>query len=427
MIAASQGAASKFDILIVGAGMVGLTLAAALAKTSLTVGLIEARDLSVGPGADGRSSALALGTIRLLDQLGAWSMMQALGVSPIYQIQVSDGQFSGISRLSREDIQVEALGYIVENTVTQTALRHLIHQADNIQLMYPATVQAIQQQTEEVQVLIDYQGELRSITAQLVVGADGSRSLIRHLADISCSDWPYRQACVVTTVTTEQPHHHVAYERFQPSGPFAILPMVGLDPSESSCRSCVVWTIRSQDRDQIMSLKDEPFIQTMMPAFGEHLGQITSVSSRACYQPRRLHSHCYYASRVALVGDAAHSTHPVGGQGVNMGMRDVALLATLLSQAHYTYEDVGSPDLLKIYNRARRLENGGVLLGTDLANRLFSNQVFPLQWSRRLGLIGLNWIPPVKKLIMRQAMGIAPYQPQLKQDAMLQPVLTRSH
>ncbi len=402
----------EYDVLIVGAGMVGSTLAAALSHTPLRVGLIEARDLTIGPGPDGRASALALGTMTMLQQIGAWEMMALLGVSPIHRIQVSDGGFQGMAQLRSTDINVDALGYIVENRVTQAGLYRQIQTSDRVQVICPAVVDRIEAHSDAIYARIQpSQDDLDPVIlkASLLVGADGSRSRIRELAGVTCSNRPYRQICVVTTVITEQPHQQVAYERFQPSGPFAILPMTDPEHQGQSHRSCVVWTLREQDREWIMGLEDPEFIAAMMPSFGSQLGAIRSVSPRACYQPRCLHSHQYVSNRVALVGDAAHSTHPVGGQGVNMGMRDVALLASLLSEA----PDPGSLSLLTHYNQARRLENAGVLFGTDTANRLFSNEWLPLQWSRRLGLVGLGWVPPVKYWIMRQAMGIAFYQPRL--------------
>lgn len=403
----------EFDVVIVGAGMVGSTLAAALAQTSVRVGLIEARDLSQGMGPDGRASALALGTVRMLDQIGAWPTIHSLGVSPIHQIQVCDGDRLGLCHLNREAIQEPALGYIVENRVTQQGVAEVIGAAPNIQVISPARVHGFVSQGDHVQVDLVTPAGIRSLQGQLLVAADGGRSPLRSLAGIPVWGWGYGQACVVTTVITERSHQQVAYERFHPSGPFAILPMTDPLHPESPRRSCVVWTIRSEDREQLMGLSDPEFIAALSTSFGSQLGPIQSVSPRACYTPRRQHSCSYIGSRLALVGDAAHSTHPVGGQGVNLGMRDVAVLASLVIQAHGQAQDLGGRELLRRYQRLRRWENEGVLLGTDLANRAFSNRILPLRWLRRLGLQGLDRMLWPKQVLMRQAMGIAPYQPQL--------------
>jgi 2-octaprenyl-6-methoxyphenol hydroxylase len=406
--------AFEFDVLIVGAGMVGSALAAALRHTSLKVGLIDARETATRLGADGRSSALALGTVQLLDQIGAWDVMKNLGVSPIHQIQVSDGEFPQVARLGRQEIRAEALGYVVENQVTQTGLLQILADSNAIAWICPAQVESIHPHTDHIQVQVR-QGEIHtSLKARLLVGADGVHSRVRQLAQMPVSSWGYGQVCMVVTVTTENPHHQTAYERFQPSGPFAILPMTDPATSSASHLSCVVWTIRQEDREPLLSLPDADFIQAIAPSFGPQLGQILTVSPRACYTPMRLNCHTYTAARLALVGDAAHCTHPVGGQGVNLGMRDVVALANVLIQADLDKQDPGCAEGLRRYQRWRQLDNRGVLLATDLANRLFSNTWLPCQWSRRLGLIGLDRILPIKQFLMRQAMGIAPYHPRLQ-------------
>ncbi|NJK64384.1 MAG: UbiH/UbiF/VisC/COQ6 family ubiquinone biosynthesis hydroxylase [Synechococcaceae cyanobacterium SM2_3_1] len=403
---------SSFDLVIVGAGLVGSTLAATLAGTSLRIALIEAHDIDRGPGPDGRASALALGTTHLLQQIGAWKRMQQLGVSPIHQIQVSDGEAPLKTQLCREEIQVEALGYVVENRVTLISLQEILGRAQNVEIISPARVLEMEVDAEGVDIGVDGPTQ-RRLRSQLLIAADGRNSLLRQLQGIPVSAWGYNQICVVSQVETEKGHDQVAYERFQPQGPFAILPMTAGEQGHPSHRACVVWTLPASQQEEVMSLGDQDFCQAIAPAFGPQLGQIKTVSPRSCYRPQRLHACQYVTPRFALVGDAAHATHPVGGQGVNMGMRDVALLASLLYNAQLGSQDLGRQALLHHYQRARRIENLGVLFATDVANHLFSNQFLPLQWGRRLGLWGLNHVSPLKAMIMRQAMGIATYQPQL--------------
>ncbi len=409
----SLDAVASFDLVIVGAGLVGSTLAAALAGTSLRIALIESQDLDRGPGPDGRSSALALGTIQLLQQIGAWERMGQLGVSPIHRIQVSDGEASFKTQLCREEIQVEALGYVVENRVTLIALQEIVRRAQNVEVISPARVLHLEVAAEGVEIAVDSPTQPRKLRGQLLIAADGRNSVLRQLQGIPVSAWGYNQICVVTQVETEKGHDQVAYERFQPQGPFAILPMTAGEQGPPSHRACVVWTLPASVQEEVMNLSDQDFRQAIAPAFGTQLGPIKTVSPRSCYRPQRLHACAYVTPRFALVGDAAHATHPVGGQGVNMGMRDVALLASLLYKAHLGSQDLGGKALLRHYQRARRIENLGVLFATDTANRLFSNPFLPLQWGRRLGLWGLNHVSPLKHMIMRQAMGIASYQPQL--------------
>jgi 2-octaprenyl-6-methoxyphenol hydroxylase len=402
-----------YDVLVVGAGLIGSTLVAALSQTNMRVGWVEAQEQVFG--SDGRSSALALGTTEILKQVQAWSFMERSGVSPIDRIQISDGSSTQTCELHSTDIQVQALGYVVDNQLTQTALRQVIHQAPHIQSICPARVTAIDPQASFVGVRIQHQNQDRILKVQLILAADGSRSLLRDLAGISQTSWEYGQVCIVSTVTTEYPHQQVAYERFQPSGPFAILPMTaGSDSTQASHRSCVVWTARAHDRDRILSLSERDFLAAMAPSFGSQLGALLSATRPQCYVPRRLHSHRYCAPRLVLVGDAAHTTHPLGGQGINMGMRDVAVLANVLSHAYQKGQDLGQADLLRQYEQSRWPENQGILLATDMANRVFSNTCLPLTWGRRFALQSLNYLDPIKHLLMRQAMGIAPYQARLQ-------------
>ena len=423
------------DVVIVGGGMVGLTLAAALGHTGLQVVVVERRPLQLQQsgvferGADGRASALALGTVQMFRGLGLWPAMQAMGVSPIHQIRVSDSDFSHAAHLRRQDIGAEALGYIVPNYVTQSAAIAFLQTCDNISLRFSTQVMDVVGDRDGVDVALapsaatassgtSPSGEARPASlewqrAKVLIAADGARSPLRQQANIPVTRWGYNQACIVTTVETERPHRQTAYERFQPIGPFAILPMHDTDGQSASHRSCVVWTVPENDRERLMSLPDRDFIAELSPWFGSQLGPVLSVTPRACYSPQRSLSSRFVQPRFALVGDAAHSTHPVGGQGVNLGMRDVAVLAQVLVEARANGEDIGSLEVLRRYERWRKGNNWAVLFATDLANRLFSNRIWPLQWLRRLGLIGLRFVPPLKRWLMVQAMGLGGRRAQL--------------
>ena len=342
-------------------------------------------------------------------------MVQA-GVSPIQRIQVSDGEFSRVAMLRREEIGAEALGYIVPNRVTQMGVMGAIDRGERVEWLGATQVVDVHYDADGVRVAIAPSSlaedsnpstqPSRWLRAKLLVAADGARSRLRERAAIPLSRWGYSQACIVTTVTTELSHDQTAFERFQPSGPFAILPMHSLAGAGPSHRSCVVWTIQEGDREHLMGLDDARFIEAISPWFGAQLGRITEVTARACYVPQRLHCRRYVDERFALVGDAAHSTHPVGGQGVNLGMRDVAVLAQVLGEAAAAGEDVGSLAVLRRYERWRWGDNGAVLWVTDVANRMFSNRIWPLQWLRRLGLVALPLVPWLKKWLMVRAMGL---------------------
>jgi 2-octaprenyl-6-methoxyphenol hydroxylase len=402
---------TDFDVLIVGAGMVGLSLAAALGRTSMKIGMIEAHSLEAkATRDDGRASAIALGSAQIFDQIGAWKGMQTLGISPIYQIKVSDEGFDHEATLRREDLQVNALGYIVENRVTEAALIETLTNCSGTYWIRPAVVTDLQTRPDGVEVTVQQMGETHTYTAQLVVGADGRQSPIRQWAHLPLNDWDYDQVLIVCTITTEFDHQQTGYERFHSSGPFAILPMVPDVNQPGQHRCCIVWTARKEEQQVLMGLGDEDFMTALQPRLSADLGKVLSVSPRACYAPRRQHASHYVAPRIALIGDAAHATHPVGGQGLNMGMRDVAALASLLSEAHLQGKDLGDIGVLKSYQDHRRLDNETVLFGTDLANRLFSNTCWPLQGIRRLALVGLNQIPPIRQLLLQYAMGLAPGQ-----------------
>ncbi|MDR9402482.1 MAG: FAD-dependent monooxygenase, partial [Halothece sp. Uz-M2-17] len=314
-----------YDVLIVGGGMVGLSLAAALGQTSLKVGVIEAKTPEEkAQQDDGRAIALALGSVQILDRIGAWKTMQTLGVSPIEQVQISDENFPLVTTLRREEIQAEALGYVVENRVTLQALEGVIARQSTVDKWCPAKIKSIATTGNRVEVHLEEKQSKAPLTAQLIVGADGRQSWVRQWANLPMSTTEYDQVLIVSNITTEFSHRQTGYERFHYSGPFAVLPMLPSSQAPEEPRSCVVWTAKQPERDRLISLNDRAFMAAMQPRLPREMGQILSVSPRHCYVPRRQHVRQYSAQRVTLAGDAAHATHPVGGQGFNLGMRDVA-------------------------------------------------------------------------------------------------------
>jgi 2-octaprenyl-6-methoxyphenol hydroxylase len=407
-----------FDVLIVGAGMVGASLACALgdknnpANRSLKVGIIEARsDLLHGQfGADGRASAIALGSSYIWQDIGVWDAMYRRGVTPMHGIQVSDGDYPYKVKLLREDVDKEALGYIVENRVTQESLWEFMRECSNIESICPAKIKDISwvDAGESTQVQISSDIGDRLLSAKLLVAADGGRSIVRQLAGIPTDERLYAQTCIVITVKHEFPHHNVAYERFQNSGPFAILPLSG-------DRSCIVWTATSAEAPALMALDEAEFMRELSQRFGGHLGKLTletRYTERASYVPRWMHAQTYIQPRLALIGDAAHTTHPVAGQGMNLGIRDVGAIAEILLNAYHKGEDIGSMNVLRRYQTRRRLDNLGVITVTDLTNRLFSNQFFLFKWMRRIGL-AIAAVKPFKQLLMYFMMGLVGRQPHL--------------
>lgn len=407
-----------FDVLIVGAGMVGASLACALgdkncaANRNLKVGIIESNDgfLRGEFTADGRASAIAYGSSQIWQNIGVWGGMQRRGVTPMHMIQVSEGDLPNPVQLRREDVGQEALGYIVENAVTLASLWEFARECRNIELICPAKILDIEILDVKsgcdrncMRVKISSEIGDQYLETKLLVGADGGRSQVRQMAKIGISERLYEQTCIVTTIKSENPHQNFAYERFQSSGPFAILPL-------GSDRSCVVWTATKEETPDLLALDEVTFLQELTKRFGlplmQKLGKISLISrTRANYVPRWMHSKTYVQSRLALIGDAAHTTHPIAGQGMNLGIRDVNALANVLKAAHQNNEDLGAIAVLKRYEAKRKWDNLGVIWLTDISNRLFSSHNLLFKALRRLGLLILQ-ISALKRILMYFMMGL---------------------
>ncbi|PZO44265.1 MAG: ubiquinone biosynthesis protein [Pseudanabaena frigida] len=402
-----------FDVLIVGAGMVGASLACALGDKNCTsdrnlkVGIIEVNGnfLRGEFTADGRASAIAYGSSQIWQNIGVWGGMQRRGVTPMYTIQVSEGDLPYQVQLRCEDMGQAALGYIVENSVTLASLWEFARECQNLELICPAKILDIEYVRDRDVMRVKISSEIgeQYLETKLLVGADGGRSLVRQLANIAIDQHLYEQTCIVTTIQSEKPHQNFAYERFQASGPFAILPL-------GSDRACIVWTATTDETPHLLALEESTFLQELAKRFGqplmERLGNIKVISrERASYVPRWMHSQTYIQSRLALIGDAAHTTHPIAGQGMNLGIRDVNALANVLKAAHQNHEDLGAIAVLKRYEAKRKWDNLGVIWLTDISNRLFSNHNWFFKVLRRFGLLLLQ-ISPLKRVLMYFMMGL---------------------
>jgi len=403
--------------------MVGASLASALgANPQLKVGIIEAKaQLLQGEfSADGRASAVALGSSQIWQKIGVWEGMVDRGVTPMHCIQVSDGDYQHKVCLRREDINQPALGYIVENQVTQAALWEFIRACPNIELICPAKIVDIcHESSEYITVTVDSENcdQVSKLQTRLLVGADGGRSPVRNLAEIATSEKLYAQTCIVVTIKTEFPHNNIAYERFQPSGPFALLPLSYADSNQAQNRFCIVWTAANVEASQLLALADREFMQELSSRLGSELltklGSLTlETKTRGSYNPRWMHTSTYIQPRLALIGDAAHTTHPVAGQGMNLGIRDAGAIAETILTAFSKGEDIGSMAVLRRYQALRRWDNWAVITVTDITNRLFSNQFWLLQVIRRIGL-AIAAILPFKKILMYFMMGLVSKQPNL--------------
>lgn len=397
------------DVAIVGGGMVGMTLACALAGAGVRVAVIdrERAAAQAAPAYDGRASAIAHASAQALKGIGIWPLLEP-HASPIADIRVADGHpMRGVSPLflhyDHRDVGAAPFGYIVENRHIRAALGVFAAGLSGLTLLAPAEVTELSRDSHRAEVRLADGG---TVGAGLVVAADGRFSRVRKQAGIAATDLRYRQTSIVCTVRHERAHHGVAVELFLPGGPFAMLPM-----TEDRCN--VVWTERADLAPAYLALGDDAFLDELRRRFGDWLGAIELTGPRFSYPLGVLHAERYTDLRLALVGDAAHAIHPIAGQGLNLGLRDVAALAELIVDSHRLGLDPAGPQVLERYARWRRFDTMLLTAVTDGLNRLFSNDIGPLRLARDLGLAGVNRLPPLKRFLMRHAMGVVGDLPRL--------------
>ncbi|MCG8436342.1 MAG: 2-octaprenyl-6-methoxyphenyl hydroxylase, partial [Gammaproteobacteria bacterium] len=316
--------ANEFDVLIVGGGMVGASLAAALAPLQIRVGLVEAIPFqaSAQPSYDDRVTVVAEGSRRILSTIGLWEHISAQ-TTPITKIHVSEKKRFGITRLNAEDYDVAALGYVVENRVLGAALGGYIDTRDSIDLICPAKLRSVKTDSVRVDVVITRGESEETLHTKLLVAADGARSLVREQLGIKARIWDYGQTAIVCNVTPEREHANQAYERFTNSGPVALLPM-------PDARCAVVWTVATTQAEQLLALPDDEFASRLQTVFGHRLGAFTRMGARHPYPLHLVRAQRQSSERVVIIGNAAHSLHPIAGQGFNLSLRDVAALAEVI-------------------------------------------------------------------------------------------------
>ena len=403
---------SRYDLVIVGGGMVGASLAIALADTGLRMALVEAfrPDAAGLPSYDDRGIALAYGTRRIFETLGIWSALAPLA-TPIRDIHVSDRGHFGAARLSAADEGVPALGYVVTARELGGVLLSRLPSVPGLDLFMPGRLSRFDDDGERVRLEIDSDGVVTDIDTRLLVAADGVDSSVREALDLPVVRWRYGHTAIVTNVTPDQPHHGVAYERFTDSGPLALLPM-------TDNRCAVVWTVRDEDVDATLALDDDAVLDALQQRFGYRLGAFRRVGRRASYPLQLLRARESVRGRVAVIGNAAHTLHPIAGQGFNLGIRDVAALADVIVDA-LPDGDIGRPATLAAYQRWRTTEQHLVALATDGLARLFSNPLGIVRAGRNLGLTALELLPGLKRPLARAAMGMAGRQPRLARGVRL--------
>lgn len=400
--------ADDAELVIAGAGLNGMLLAVACAGAGLAVAVVDPQPAAtmLDRGFDGRTSAIAYGSRLVLDGIGLWPEV-AGEAEPIREIRVADDNSPLFLHYDARDLgePVMPLGYIVENRVLRRALFDRAQTLANLRLVMPARIAAVEASGTGVVASLDNGERLR---ARLVAAADGKDSPLRHDAGIQTVEWRYPQTGIVTTVAHQLPHAGIAVEHFLPAGPFAILPMTGN-------RSSIVWTERAALAPRLLKLPEAEFAAELAARFGDFLGEIQPVGPRWRYPLALMLAERYADRRLALVGEAAHVIHPIAGQGLNIGIRDVAALAELVVDQRRRGLDIGDDALLERYQRWRRADALLLAAVTDSLNRLFSNAIPPVRLARDLGLAAVHRLPPLKRLLMRHAMGVLGDRPRLAQ------------
>jgi 2-octaprenyl-6-methoxyphenol hydroxylase len=406
------------EVCIIGAGPVGGALACRLATAGISTAVVDRAALPPmeHPAFDGRAYAIAAGSRRLLQEAGVWDAL-AEAACPIRDIRVSDGGLGrAASRLHLHFDHREAgdttaaFGEMVEARSLRVALNARMHALPALRVFAPATAE-VDRRDDGATIQI---GGGSSVDCRLVVAAEGRNSPLRRSAGIPVTRLPYNQTGIVCAISHQRPHHNTALEHFLPSGPFAQLPMCASpDALEGGApnMSAIVWTERTTIAQRMLALDDASLAKAIARRLGDGLGALQVVGRRWSYPLGALHAHRYHDTRLVLVGDAAHTIHPIAGQGLNLGFRDAMALADLVIEASGRGEDCGAPDLLRRYQRRRRPDNLLMLAATDALDRLFSNDNKLLRLARDVGIAAVDRVPPLKRLFMRQAMGLASGRP----------------
>lgn len=409
-----------YDLAIVGGGIVGATLACALKGSGLSVVLIEAQPHSAAV-AKGQAYNLSLMSSCIYQGIGVWSEIEPK-LTPYYQIRLSDAHFPQVVQFFPKDLgphslrshfqkkTAPALGYVAEHGILLQTLQDFLQNCPDVKWLCPAKVTRAAYKTDGVCLDLNSSYDIpTSIRVRLLVAADGARSQTRKNAGIKTRGWQYWQSCIAATVAPENPHQNIAYERFWPSGPFGILPLTG-----NRCR--IVWTAPHAEAQALAALDDTQFLQELRRRYGDQMGQLSLIGDRFVFPVKLMHASRYTLPGLALIGDAAHCCHPVGGQGLNLGIQDAAALAEVIKTAQQQGEDIASLQVLRRYERWRRIENLAILSFTDFLDRLFSNHWLPLVVGRRLGLRLMQAIQPLKFYALNFMTGLSSRLPKVAQN-----------
>ena len=408
----------NFDIIILGGGIVGAAMALALSDTDLKIALVDANDLEPGqldlpPGVfDPRVCALTEASKNLLDNLGVWNQIDAMRVSPYTGMQVWDAEGTGNIHFSASELGVSELGYIVENSVIQSALLECL-KTTSVSVLGGVEVQGLDTDTpssDEYQVCLKL-WDKSTLTARLLIAADGASSRARGWACIPMREWDYLHHAIVTTVEIEKNHQNTAWQIFLDTGPLAFLPLPSTNEGRHFCS--IVWSLVPDEARRIMATDDELFSQLLAQAIEHRFGRILHVDKRFGHPLRQRHARQYHRNQIVLIGDAAHTIHPLAGQGANLGLLDVASLTEELKRACQRGESFAASHILDRYQRSREGHNlamAGIMEGLQ---RLFDSNHMLFRWLRNTGLNLTDRLPVLKQEIVSRAMGIKGELPEL--------------
>lgn len=405
---------TSYDVVIVGGGMVGATLACTLGDSDMRIAVIDSNEPAAIDESeyDLRVSAITLGSKAIFETVGIWDAMRAQRVSCIDAMTVWDEGGSGSIHFDSAEMAQPCLGYIVENRVIHHAALERMRALRNVDVYSPVNIREMTVDPDRAQVMLD---DGTVLTADLVVGADGAMSMVRHWAGIDSRSWSFEQKAIVATVRTSAPHAAVARQRFLATGPLAFLPLDHPD----TCS--IVWSADLARADELLAMANKDFIEALQTAIangpGSELGEVLDVSKRAAFPLTAIHARDYVADRTVLVGDAAHRIHPLAGQGLNLGLGDIAVLAEVLIDARREKKDIGSRRVLRRYERWRRGSNELMLATMDGFKRLFGSDDPIARGLRNFGLDIVDSLAPVKHRIMMYAAGLAGDLPKLMRGA----------
>lgn len=394
-----------YDLVIVGGGIVGATLAVSLKDSGLSIGFIESQTFQESLHRH-QAYALSIMSGQIFQGLKIWDDIFP-HIGKFRHIRLSDADYPNIIHFKTDDVKTDYLGYVGEHRVILSALHQQILTSNNITPITPAKVLAVSWKDDSAELILDQNQEKKTLKTRLVIGADGAKSNIRQWGNIKTKGWKYWQSCVAFTVKHTAPRNDIAFERFWYSGPMGILPL-----PDNCCQ--IVWTAPHQQAHDLLALDEERFLQELLQRTGGVLGEeLTLVKERRLFPVQLMQCDSYVKSRLALIGDAAHCCHPLGGQGLNLGIRDAVALGEVLKMAFMGGEDIGHLTVLSRYQDWRKQENLTILGMTDLLDRLFSNSIFPIVFIRRMGLWLLQYFKPLKVFSLQLMTGLLGRKPMI--------------